>query len=131
MLLSEVWVKVKTSYVKIKRMEFFERTPTIETIKRLQKKWETYLKVTVDIENGWIVVGGELHCRRGKLLLEKGSEQENIWGGGISLKEKLIDTNAVLNLRPQLNNNGLEILDPQKREKFINLVKTYFSKLWN
>lgn len=112
-------------------MKFFSSPLGIQDIKELQKEWGSYLKLTVDIENEWIIVGGELHADGEKILLEKGSLQKNIWGGGIDIKNKQIDTVAVLNLRPKLGNDSLEILDPKRREKFINIIKKYFVKLWN
>lgn len=111
-------------------MKFFDRPLTLKEITDSQQRWGDYIKLTVDIESEWVVAGGELHADGEKLLLEKGSKQDNIWGGGINLKDGQIDTTAVLNLRPRLNNDNLEILGPRRREKFINLVKNFFKKLW-
>ena len=86
--------------------------------------------MTVDIEKECLVVGGELHADGERLLLDDGSKQDNIWGGGINLKDKQIDATAVLNLRPRLGNDNLEILDPQRRVKFFSVVKKIFQKLW-
>lgn len=112
-------------------MRFFNSPLKIEDIKKLQKQWGNYLKLTVDIENEWVVVGGELHADGEKILLEKGSFQDNIWGGGIDTKNKIIDTTAVLNLRARLGNDSLEILDPEIRGKFIKIAKYYFKELWD
>lgn len=111
-------------------MNFFDRPLTSKEITSLQQKYGDYLKLTVDVENEWLVAGGELHADGEKLLLEKGSKQDDIWGGGISLKDKLIDTTAVINLRPRMGNDNLEILDSERRGKFISIVKNYFQKLW-
>ena len=108
-------------------MKFFDSPLDIEEVRKLQDKWGDYLKVTVDVKKNWVVAGGELHADGEKVLLEKGSRQDDIWGGGINLIEKQIDTTAVLNLRPRLNNESLEILDPQRREKFISVIKAYFN----
>jgi hypothetical protein len=77
-----------------------------------------------------MIAGGELHADGEKLLLSRGSKQDSIWGGGINLEDRLIDTAAVLNLRPRLNNDNLEILDPERREKFIKIVKEFFKEIW-
>ncbi len=111
-------------------MKFTDKVLTPEEIERLRKQFGRYLKLTIDLENKWLVAGGNLHADAEKLLLEKGSKQDDIWGGGIDLEEKLIDTSAVLNLRPMLNNDSLEILDQGKREKFIEIIKNYFRELW-
>lgn len=112
-------------------MEFIDRVLTLKDIEIIKQQYSDYLKLTIDLENSWIVAGCELHADAEELLLKKGSRQDNIWGGGINLKDKLIDTSAVLNLRPRLNNDNLEILDQEKREKFINIVKNYFQELWH
>ena len=112
-------------------MEFVDKALTLKEIKNLQNKYGNYVKLTVDIEEGLVAVGGELHADGEKILLEKGSKQDDIWGGGINLENKQIDTTAVLNIRPRLNNDNLEILDSTRREKFIKIVKKYFRKLWS
>lgn len=111
-------------------MEFIDKPLTLQAITEIQEKYGDYIKLTIDIANKWIALGGQLHADGERILLEKGSSQNDIWGGGINLKDKQIDTTAVLNLRPKLNNDNLEILDPIKREKFLNIVKDYFRKLW-
>jgi len=43
---------------------------------------------------------------------------------------KSIDSIAVLNLRPSLGNDSMEILDNMHRKKFYNVVERVFSELW-
>ena len=64
-----------------------------------------------------------------KILLDQGSLQDNIWGGGINLTTGEIDATAVLNLRPKLENLSLEILNPKTRQKLVNIVKKLFKNL--
>jgi hypothetical protein len=111
-------------------VEFIDRVLTEKEIIELQRTYGDYVKLTVDVENQWLVAGGELHADGEKILLAKGSRQANIWGGGLSLKDKQIDATAVLNLRPRMSNDAMEILNPKRREKFISIVKDYFRKLW-
>lgn len=73
-----------------------------------------------------MTVGGEWHADGEKVLLENGADKDNIWGGGIDLGTKNIETIALINLRPNLGNNSQEILDKYTREKFINIVKERF-----
>jgi len=61
------------------------------------------------VEKEIITAGMKLHADGEKMLLNQESKQENIWGGGINLKTKQIDFTAVLNIRPRLGNDGLEI----------------------
>jgi len=111
-------------------MEFVDKILTKDEIVNLQKVYGDYVKLTIDLEKEWLVAGSALHADGEKVLLERGGGQDNIWGGGINFESKQIDATAVLNLRPRLKNNSLEILDAQRREKFIGIVKKYFAKLW-
>ena len=111
-------------------MEFIDKILTKDEIVNLQKVYGDYVKLTIDLEKEWLVVGSALHADGEKVLLERGGKQDNIWGGGIDVESKQVDTTAVLNLRPRLGNDSLEILDTQRREKFIQVVKKYFANLW-
>jgi|SRR3989344_3492804 len=112
-------------------MDFIDKKLTKDEVLILRKKYSNYIKLTIDVENKWIVAGGELHADGEKVLLEKGSKQNDIWGGGVNMFDKQIDTTAVLNIRPRLNNDNLEILDPEIRRKFHDIIKKYFEELWH
>ena len=110
-------------------MKFIDIPLAREEIREIKKEYGDYVKITADIENGWMVIGAGFHADGEKILLERGSKQDDVWGGGISLKDKIVDTTAVLNIRPRLGNDGMEILDSERREKFVKIVKKYFEKL--
>ena len=110
-------------------MKYLEEPLSREEIAELVKEYGYYLKITTDIKRGNLVAGCLLHADGEKILLEKGSSQDSIWGGGLDLVDKEIDCSAVLNLRPGVN-PGMEILDPKKREKFIKTIEDIFKALW-
>lgn len=111
-------------------MKYFDTPLLKEDIENIHQAYGEYVKITADLENKRIVVGCELHADGEKILLEKGGNGDNIWGGGIDFVVKDVTTTAMLNLRPRLNNDSMEILDPKRREVFLELVKRYFIKLW-
>lgn len=111
-------------------MQYINFILSTQEIEKIKKTYGDYIKITADIQKGDLAVGCTLHADGEKILLEKGAEQDNIWGGGINFNLKEIDTTAVLNLRPRLDNNSMEIIDQKRREKFINVVKHCFAKLW-
>lgn len=110
-------------------MRLIDKKLTPKEIKELKTEFGNYVKLTIDIDKIILVVGCELHADGEKILLESGSLQDNIWGGGINLQTKEIDATAVLNLRPKLFNSSLEILDPERRKKFIAVVTKLFKNL--
>jgi len=107
-------------------VDFVDRKLKKTEILNLRKKYGNYVKLTVDVENAWVIVGGELHADGERLLLERGSKQDDIWGGGISFPDRKIDSMAVLNIRPRLDNDNLEILEPTVRKKFHDIIDKYF-----
>ena len=112
-------------------MIYVDHILTKNEINDIVAKYGPYTKVTVNLDKDELVLGCELHADGEVILLEKGAIQDNIWGGGVNYILKEIDDTAVLNLRPRLGNNGLEISDPTRKEKFINVVKNIFQNLWS
>ncbi len=102
-----------------------DHPPNIDEMEKLKEEFGEYIKLVADIEKEILYGGSRLHADIEKILIDSGSPQKNVWGGGISLKTKLIDCRAVANIRPDIN-RSIEILDPIIREKFINIVKKYF-----
>jgi len=107
-------------------MDLIKKPINNQQIDNLKAKYGSYAKITADLKKEWLVVGPELHADGESLLVDQGSDNINIWGGGINFNSLEIDTTAVLNIRPNLNNNSMEIIDSEKREKFISLVKEIF-----
>jgi len=96
-----------------------------EELKKAQTEFGDYIKVTVDIDKKVAVIGGQLHSDGEKVLLEEGSKQENIWGGGFDVKSGRVDTQAVINIRPSQNNDSMEILSSDIRKKFIKIAENF------
>ena len=99
--------------------------PTEEEIQELSEEFGGYIKLVADVDQEILYGGSRLHADIEKILIDSGSLQKNIWGGGIDLKFKTIECSAVANIRPE-SNPSTEILDPIVREKFIKIVKKYF-----
>ncbi len=111
-------------------MKLITSVLTKEEIRNLSKAYGGYIKITADIENKVIVVGVELHADAESILLERGGKINNLWGGGVNFATYKIDATAVYNIRPSLNNDSLEILDPAIRKKFTGLVKLFFKNMY-
>lgn len=92
-------------------------------IKKMLSGFGNYIKVVVDIKKARLAGGGELHVDYKKALLESGSRQEDLWGGGVEWEEKRIEFNSLTNIRPKQGNPSQEILDPETRKKFEKIIK--------
>lgn len=85
------------------------------------------IKSVVDVENGIMAIGGELHADEEAVLIEKeSSKREYTWGINLypeKLGEDLIEFDSVINLKPSFGNRSRGIDDPEIREKIRNIIK--------
>jgi len=106
-------------------------TPFTKTeIKKLREVFDTYIKTVIDIENKICSAGCDRHYESEKLLLDQGSKQMDVWGGGIDIDSKEIDFNSFINIRPTDNNASNEILDPDRRKIYEKLTKYFFKEMY-
>jgi Protein of unknown function (DUF5674) len=86
---------------------------------------ENYIKLAVDIELGIVAGGGEMHYECEEILLEAGSEQQNVWGAGWLWETKEVRFDSYINIRPP-QNRALELQDSTLREKVSEIVLRLF-----
>lgn len=103
---------------------------TEEEVIKLSEEFETYIKTVIDIENKICSAGANRHFENEAVLLQKGSKQSSLWGGGIDLKTLAIDNNSMINIRPNDDNTSNEIQEQETREKFTEQMKYFFEILW-
>ncbi|VVA44157.1 conserved hypothetical protein [Candidatus Roizmanbacteria bacterium] len=99
---------------------------TEEEIEKLSELFDIYIKTVIDIKRKVCSAGCDRHFDSEKILLDQGSKQENLWGGGIDLETKIIDCNSMINIRPQQGNTSNEIQDKTRRQEFEKLTKYFF-----
>lgn len=97
---------------------------TKEDIKRAREEHDTYIKITADLEQEIVLIGGEYHIDAENILVEKyKSKRSNIWGGGYKIYTDEIIISAISNIKPNFDNNSMEILDKPTKDKFLKLAK--------
>lgn len=101
---------------------------TKEEIEQLRETFDTYIKTVIDVDKEICSAGMDRHFEGEKILLDQGSKQPDIWGGGIDLETKMIDFNSFINIRPNDNNNSNEILDPEIRAEYEKLTRYFFKE---
>ena len=102
---------------------------TKEEIIKLRELFDAYIKIVIDVEKEICSAGADRHVDSEKILLENGSKQSNLWGGGIDIETRLIDCNSFINVRPLDKNTSNEIQDPDLRKKFEDLTKYFFKNI--
>lgn len=101
---------------------------TSEQIALAKERFGVYVKTVIDIQKKICCAGMDRHFEGEKILLDSGSHQSDIWGGGIDLETKEIDFNSFINIRPQDHNLKNEIQSEQIKKSFTELT-TYFFKI--
>lgn len=86
------------------------------------------VKAVVDVSQGIMAVGGELHADEEVILTEKeGSKRENTWGINIypgRSEKEWIEFDSMINLKPHYGNRSRDVEDPKIKEKIKNIVRT-------
>lgn len=96
---------------------------TKQQIQDMAEDFGGYTKIVVDIQKKILAGGGGMHTDGEKLLLEKGSKQENLWGGGLDLETREIDFDSLINIRPHQSNPSREVLSSTIRGKMIKIIE--------
>ncbi len=99
---------------------------TDEDIKNASEDYPNYIKITIDMAQEIVAVGGEYHYDAEQQLLNLGCKQVNIWGGGLELTSKCLETYAMINVRAKINPSQ-DICNPSIKEKFLNIAYKFLS----
>lgn len=102
---------------------------TIQEIENLREEFDVYIKTVIDLEKKTCSAGMSRHFEGEEILLGMGSQQTNIWGGGIDLETKEIDFNSFINIRPRDNNTKNEIQSEEIKKTFQKLTEFFFQSI--
>lgn len=98
-----------------------------ELIDIAEKQFGDLVKAVVDIEQGIMAIGGELHADGEVALIEQEeSKGEHTWGINLYPKlegENWIEFNSLINLKPSYGNRSREVEDPEIQKKIRNIVE--------
>lgn len=117
---------VYNSFVIITKSEPF----TKDEIEKLREVFDVYIKTVIDIKNRICSAGADRHFESEQILLQQGSKQSDLWGGGIDLETKIIDFNSFINIRPSDNNRDRYIQDTLLQKKFKELSEFFFKEVY-
>ncbi|MCL5969992.1 MAG: DUF5674 family protein [Patescibacteria group bacterium] len=103
---------------------------TKEEIEKLKEKFDVYIKTVIDLKKKICSAGCDRHFESEKILLEQGSNQFDLWGGGIDIETNVIDFNSFINIRPADKNTSNEIQNEEIRKEFEALTKYFFREIY-
>jgi len=102
---------------------------TLAQIEQLKEQFKVYIKTVIDVEKRICSAGMDRHFEGEQILLSQGSQQSNIWGGGIDLTTKEIDYNSFINIRPNNDNPKNEIQSEKLKAEYNKLTKYFFQEI--
>jgi len=73
------------------------------------------IKIVVDVRRRILTGGGEMHADCEALLLDRGSEQDDLWGANWYPLEQRIEFESLINIRPRLGNRSIVIQSDELR----------------
>jgi hypothetical protein len=88
-----------------------------DQISEMLEEYEKMIKIVVDIRRRVLSGGGEMHSDCESVLLEDGSEQDDLWGANWYPAEGRIEYESLINIRPRLGNRNVLIQDENVRKQ--------------
>lgn len=92
-------------------------------IHEMLQEYENMIKIVVDIRRRFLSGGGEMHADCESVLLEDGSEQDDLWGANWYPSEQRIEFESLINIRPRLGNRSILIQDEELRKKVESVTR--------
>jgi len=89
------------------------------------------IKAVVDVRKGLVALDAELHSDLEALLIEKGSQQYDLWGINLypDLEgEDFIEFDAMINMRPSRGNLSRSVDDEAVRGGIIGIVAEWVKR---
>jgi len=97
-----------------------------EVSKLASQQFGNLIKATVDVEQGIIALGGELHADEEQTLLEADSKQKNLWGIILYPEkfgtEDFVEFDSMINIRPSQGNMSRGVENESVRKQIWDVV---------
>lgn len=81
------------------------------------------IKIVVDIRRRILTAGGEMHADCESVLLDIGSEQDDLWGTNWYPSEQRVEFESLINIRPRLGNRSIVIQSEEVRRSVESMTR--------
>jgi hypothetical protein len=101
--------------------------PMSRLVAMAEERFGELVKAVVDVELGIMAVDAELHSDEEALLLERGSDQQHLWGINLYPEladEERIEFDSMINIRPSQSNRSRGVEDPEIRARIVSIVES-------
>jgi len=105
-------------------MIYLLKLPVTSTqIQEMLAQYDDMIKIVVDIRRHMVSGGGEMHADCESVLLDDGSEQDDLWGANWYPAEQRIEFESLINIRPRLGNRSILIQDENLRKQVETITR--------
>jgi hypothetical protein len=90
-----------------------------------RRQFGDMVKAVVDVAQGIMAIGGELHADEEATLLDGGSRQTDLWGINLypdAVGTERVEFDALINVRPAQGNRSRAVEDAARRERIQEIV---------
>jgi hypothetical protein len=108
-------------------MEVIRESVTLDHLVQLAESgFGNIVKAVVDIGQGIMAIGGEMHADEEAALLGLGSSQTELWGINLYPSQYgqsgWIEFDSMINIRPRQGNRSRGVVDPAAQEKIVAIL---------
>lgn len=98
-------------------MHLLKNKATSTQIREMLEIYFTMVKIVVDVRRKILAGGGEMHTDCETMLLDDGSEQDDLWGSNWYPGDQRIEFEALINIRPNMGNRSIVIQSEDLRRR--------------
>ena len=99
---------------------------TLDELRSLARaQFGEMIKAVVDVQQGIMAIGGELHADEEAVLLDEGSRQSDLWGINLypdAAAAERVEFDSMINVRPAQGNRSRSVEDAARRERIQEIV---------
>ncbi len=92
-------------------------------VQEMLQEYDGMIKIVVDIRRRVLSGGGEMHADCETVLLDDGSEQDDLWGANWYPSDQRIEFESLINIRPRLGNRNILIQDENLRKQVESVTR--------
>jgi hypothetical protein len=108
-------------------IEIVSAAISLEAIRRAaQEQFGDFVKAVVDVRQGVMAIGGELHADEEALLLQEGARQADLWGINLypaRAGAAFVEFDSMINVRPGQGNRTRGVDDPAVQRLIHDIVE--------
>jgi Protein of unknown function (DUF5674) len=104
-------------------MHILRSKATAEQVAEMLKEYESMIKIVVDLRRRILAGGGEMQSDCESVLLDDGSEQDDLWGANWYPTEQRIAFESLINVRPRLGNRNIVIQNEELRKQVESVTR--------